>query len=215
MAKIKSLLKKKKSFKVTKTPKVTVITHTYRNGKFGKPKETQRPLSKVEMDLLGPKALQLLKSPSFKENWEAKKDAIIDKYKNVSTPPFTKIIKDKKSGLVVLISASPKDIKDIRNCDCEVFIQTMLGDIHYVEHITFSSLKRACEHVQDFNQAQSERFCQTAIRKHKRAIVAANTTSLLLPNLRQLNEQVKTEQKRVIPFGELKLTPKPYPELSK
>jgi hypothetical protein len=135
------------------------------------PKQQRRRLVDIKILTDHPKIQELLKTPEFKERFEKTKGNIIAGYNLLKTPPFCKILKDDKTGLVILLEVQPHSGRYIHKLPATVNITTMVGRIKYVETADFKNLRRACEYVNDFDQKQSARFTESAINVHSKDMI--------------------------------------------
>ena len=153
---------KRKEKKKNSTPKRVAKKRTKKS-----PSAARKP-HKANIVLLtnNPKIKELMKDPEWARKFEEKKQQIAEGYNQIKSPKFCKIITDEKSGLIVLVYVMPASNDRIKRSPAEVYVMTMVNNICHVEMVKFSSLKRACEYVGDFDQEQSARFCDTAVRIH-------------------------------------------------
>lgn len=115
-----------------------------------------------------PKVKELIdKDPDFRAKFEKAKAGIIAGHGMIKSPEHAyKILKCKKTELVVLIQVQPSDRRSIHKEAAAVIVSTMCGRIQYGETIEFKNLKRACEYVQDVDQLQIERFTSETVKRH-------------------------------------------------
>lgn len=138
----------------------------------------QRRLVDIKILTDNVKIQELLKTPEFKTKFDLAKSQIIERYNLIKSPPFCKILKCDKTGLVILLQVYPSKRNAIHNNFCAVTITTMLGRVLYDEQAEFKNLRRACEYVSDFNQEQAARFTQSAINAHAKDMINYVATEL-------------------------------------
>ncbi len=86
----------------------------------------------------------------------------------LKSPSWAKTLTDKKSGLIVNVSAWP--IGSNPQGPAKVKVSCVTNSYVHYEVTSFENSARACQYVTDFGQVQSERFCKTVAELSVRSV---------------------------------------------